>query len=321
VLHKERSVFSLSVYPLRIDATRARINCFFRKGDVMVISMTGFGRSEKNGIVVEVRSVNHRYFDFHTRIPQPLLKFEEKIKKICQQYVVRGRVDCSINISTSMPTNRSLHIDWNLLDEYYQFINKLKERYQLHEEIGITHFLQFDELISVIEQDVVNPEMENTIIAAVKEAVQQLCQMRIIEGKALQSEIANYLELMEAFIQEITEMAPIVKLEYEEKLRKKISEYTNGLFDETRVLTEVAIFADKIDISEELTRLRSHINQFRKSLSSHEPIGRKCDFLVQEMNREVNTIAAKANHANISNKVVELKSIIEKVREQVQNIE
>ncbi|WP_346217053.1 YicC/YloC family endoribonuclease [Caldifermentibacillus hisashii] len=287
----------------------------------MVMSMTGFGRSERDGIVVEIRSVNHRYFDFHTRIPQPLLKLEEKIKKICQQYVVRGRVDCSINISTSVPTNRGLHIDWNLLDEYYQFINNLKERYQLHEEIGITHFLQHDGLISVIEQEVVNPEMENTIIIAVEEAVQQLRKMRIIEGKALQNEIANYLELMDSFVQEIFEAAPIVKVEYEEKLRKKICEYTSGLFDETRVLTEVAIFADKIDISEELTRLNSHINQFRKSLNSMEPIGRKCDFLVQEMNREVNTIAAKANHANITNKVVELKSIIEKIREQVQNIE
>jgi len=283
--------------------------------------MTGFGRSERDGIVVEIRSVNHRYFDFHTRIPQPLLKLEEKIKKICQQYVVRGRVDCSINISTSVPTNRGLHIDWNLLDEYHQFINKLKERYQLHEEIGITHFLQHDGLISVIEQEVVNPEMENTIIAAVEEAVQQLRKMRIIEGKALENEIVNYLALMDSFVQEIFEAAPFVKVEYEEKLRKKISEYTNGLFDETRVLTEVAIFADKIDISEELTRLNSHINQFRKSLNSMDPIGRKCDFLVQEMNREVNTIAAKANHAKISNKVVELKSIIEKIREQVQNIE
>jgi len=283
--------------------------------------MTGFGRSERDGIVVEIRSVNHRYFDFHTRIPQPLLKLEEKIKKICQQYVVRGRVDCSINISTSVPTNRGLHIDWNLLDEYYQFINKLKERYQLHEEIGITHFLQHNGLISVIEQEVVNPEMENTIIAAVEEAVQQLRKMRIIEGKALENEIVNYLALMDSFVQEIFEAAPIVKVEYEEKLRKKISEYTNGLFDETRVLTEVAIFADKIDISEELTRLNSHINQFRKSLNSMDPIGRKCDFLVQEMNREVNTIAAKANHAKIRNKVVELKSIIEKIREQVQNIE
>lgn len=283
--------------------------------------MTGFGRSERDGIVVEIRSVNHRYFDFHTRIPQPLLKLEEKIKKICQQYVVRGRVDCSINISTSVPTNRGLHIDWNLLDEYYQFINKLKERYQLHEEIGITHFLQHDGLISVIEQEVVNPELENTIIAAVEEAVQQLRKMRIIEGKALENEIVNYLALMDSFVQEIFEVAPNVKVEYEEKLRKKISEYTNGLFDETRVLTEVAIFADKIDISEELTRLNSHINQFRKSLNSMDPIGRKCDFLVQEMNREVNTIAAKANHAKISNKVVELKSIIEKIREQVQNIE
>lgn len=283
--------------------------------------MTGFGRSERDGIVVEIRSVNHRYFDFHTRIPQPLLKLEEKIKKICQQYVVRGRVDCSINIPTSVPTNRGLHIDWNLLDEYYQFINKLKERYQLHEEIGITHFLQHDGLISVIEQEVVNPEMENTIIAAVEEAVQQLRKMRIIEGKALENEIVNYLALMDSIVQEIFEVAPNVKVEYEEKLRKKISEYTNGLFDETRVLTEVAIFADKIDISEELTRLNSHINQFRKSLNSMDPIGRKCDFLIQEMNREVNTIAAKANHAKISNKVVELKSIIEKIREQVQNIE
>lgn len=290
-------------------------------GDFMVLSMTGFGRSEIDGIVVEIRSVNHRYFDFHTRIPQPLLKLEDKIKKICQQYIVRGRVDCTVNISASVSTNRGLHIDWNLIDEYYQFITNLKERYQLDEKIGITHFLQHEGLIPVVEKDEENPEIENTIILAVEDAVKQLKNMRIIEGKALQEELKKYLDQVDSFVQDITELAPTVKTDYENKLYKKVSDYTNGLFDESRVLTEVALFADKIDISEEIARLNSHINQFRKSINITEPVGRKCDFLVQEMNREVNTIASKANNADISNKVVELKSIIEKIREQVQNIE
>ncbi|WP_050632348.1 YicC/YloC family endoribonuclease [Bacillus andreraoultii] len=285
------------------------------------MSMTGFGRCEKNGVVVEIRSVNHRYFDFHTKIPQSLSMFEDKIKKTCQKYLTRGRVDCSISISSINDIKRSLHIDWNLIDEYYQFIRQLKEKYELNDEISISHFLQQNELVSIIEKETNDYQLEELLITAVEEAVQNLQNMRMIEGRALQNQLNEYLNGIESLILDITKLAPSVKLDYENKIRKKIIEYTDGFFDESKVLTEIAFFAERVDISEELTRLNSHLVQFRQTIQSCEPIGRKCDFLIQELNREVNTIASKANSADISKKVVDLKSVIEKIREQVQNIE
>ena len=291
----------------------------------MIVSMTGYGRSEKesetNFITVEIRAVNHRYFDFHIRMPQQYLKMEEKIKKICQKYINRGRVDCYINIEGINITNRTLAIDWNLIDEYYQFIKILKDRYQLHNEIKLTDFLAHNELVTITEKEDVSIELEAAIIQSVEEAVQNLKSMRVIEGRELQKDIIHFLEQIEKNVQVISDLIPNVQKDYEEKLLKKITEFTNGIIDDSRVLTEVAIFSERADISEEITRLKSHIQQFRGSMEENTPVGRKFDFLVQEMNREVNTIGSKANSSEIAKIVVELKSIIEKIREQVQNIE
>ncbi len=291
----------------------------------MICSMTGYGRAvrEMDGIMitVEIRSVNHRYIDYHIRLPQTFMKLEEKIKKVCQKYISRGRLDCYIKIDGTNLTNRSLHIDWELLDDYYQFVNCLKERYNIKENIGLSAFLHKQDLISIVEQEEDLDEIDELILSTVEEAVQNLKNMRIMEGKALESELRNYVEKIENFISLVEQIAPQVKENYEEKLRNRLNEYTNGMFDESRVLTEVAVFAERCDISEELTRLRSHLNQFRLNLDANIPVGRKLDFIVQEMNREVNTIASKANDREISLYVVELKSLLEKIREQIQNIE
>ena len=259
-------------------------------GDGMVISMTGYGRSAKESedysLTVEIRSVNHRYFDFHIRIPQQFFKLEEKIKKICQKYITRGRVDCFIKIEGNNLVKRSIHIDWELMDEYYQFINNMSERYGIHNDLQISDFLLKPELITIDEHEEINTELENSLIQAVEEAVQNLKEMRITEGKNLHNELQHFLTKIETDIHEVTAFVPEVTKEYEEKLTKKISEFTDAIIDETRVLTEVAILAERSDVTEELTRLRSHVQQFRQSLESTEPIGRKLDFLVQEMNRK-----------------------------------
>ena len=294
-------------------------------GETVVKSMTGFGRSKIESedfvVTVEIRSVNHRYLDFHIRMPHQFLLLEDKIKKICQQYLSRGRVDCYVNIEGTGLVNRSLVIDWELIDEYYQYITQLKNRYQLSGDIQLSDFSRRTELVEIKENELKNEDINNAILQSVKEAVQNLTEMRIIEGQALKKQLNEYLLKINNELKNIIDLIPIVQKEYEERLRKKISEFTEGLIDESRVMTEIAIYSERSDISEELTRLQSHVQQFYTTLEFNEPIGRKCDFLVQEMNREVNTIGSKSNSVEVSKIVVELKTMIEKIREQVQNIE
>jgi uncharacterized protein (TIGR00255 family) len=287
--------------------------------------MTGFGQSkieyENFYISVEIRSVNHRYLDFHIRMPHQFMQLEDKIKKICQQYVSRGRVDCYVNIEGSGLVKRKLAIDWNLIDEYYQYITNLKDRFQINGNIQLSDLLQRNELIEIVEKELDNEELDQAILQAVEEAVQNLTNMRIIEGQVLKQQLDQNIVQMKDQLKKINDLIPVVQKEYEERLTKRISEYTEGLIDDSRVLTEIAIFSERSDITEELTRLQSHVQQFQSTFELKGPVGRKFDFLVQEMNREVNTIGSKSNSIEISQSVVELKTIIEKIREQVQNIE
>ncbi|KXG10492.1 hypothetical protein AT864_01083 [Anoxybacillus sp. P3H1B] len=287
--------------------------------------MTGFGRSKTTngsmGVTVEVKSVNHRFCEISVRMPRQLFIFEDKIKKVISQYVHRGRVEVFIAIEGEGWTNRKLQVDWQLMSDYYEQLKEANHRFSLHDSITLSHLFQLEGVAEIIEEGAGNEEIEHLLISAVNEAAQQLKTMREKEGKALLSDVQEQLATLKQCVQNVQHLAPEAIEQYRERLTKRMKELVQGDVDEARLLTEVAIFAEKTDINEELKRIRSHIEQFVQTLHHQEPIGRKLDFLIQELNREVNTIGSKANDSRIAVQVVEMKSALEKVKEQVQNIE
>ncbi|PLR97340.1 YicC/YloC family endoribonuclease [Bacillus sp. T33-2] len=291
----------------------------------MVVSMTGFGRSTKESgqfnATVEIKTVNHRFCEFHIRMPRQLLAIEDKLKKNLGSRIDRGRVEVFVMLEGEGTVNRSVHIDWKLMDEYVRHIADIKEKYKVSGEVTIQDLVSREELIVFEEKAAGNDELEHLVLMAADEAAQELMQMRLQEGSALEKDVTANIGLLRDHVLHIKQYAPAVIEQYRERLSKKLHEFVGGIVDEARVLTEAAVFADKADINEELTRLDSHIAQFFKILTLTDPVGRKLDFLVQEMNREVNTIGSKANDAEIARAVVEMKSLLEKVKEQVQNIE
>jgi uncharacterized protein (TIGR00255 family) len=291
----------------------------------MVISMTGFGRSKvvsgPFSINVEIKSVNHRFSEFSIRMPRQLLKIEEKIKKKLNQHIRRGRVEVYVTLEGEGMVTRKVHVDWKLIDEYYQFIEQTKQKYGLEGKLTLQELMGQNELVHIEESEIGNEDLEDIVLTGIEEAVVLLKEMRTAEGEELKKDITGNLYQLETSVIELRKYAPLVVHGYKERLTKRMQEFLNGQYDEARILTEVAIFADKADINEEMTRLCSHIQQFLQTLEDQEPIGRKLDFLVQEMNREVNTIGSKANDSNIAKMVVEMKSLLEKLKEQIQNIE
>jgi uncharacterized protein (TIGR00255 family) len=291
----------------------------------MVKSMTGFGRSQKDSndfsLTVEIKTVNHRFCEYHIRMPRQLLKVEDKIKKQLTDYIHRGRVEVFVTLGGNGLVHRKVNIDWSLLEEYFQYIVKVKEKYNIPSDITIHDLLQREEWLQIDEVDAGNEELEKLLGLAVKEAANQLLAMRESEGKELEKDIRKQLITLEVTSKRVKQLSPLVVSQYSERLTKRMNEFVSGALDEQRLITEVAIFADKVDINEELTRLQSHIRQFEDTLLNPEPIGRKLDFLLQEMNREVNTIGSKVNDSRIAQEVVDMKSLLEKVKEQVQNIE
>jgi uncharacterized protein (TIGR00255 family) len=291
----------------------------------MVISMTGFGRSKAESDVfsvnVEVKTVNHRFCEMNIRMPRQLLKIEDRMKKKLSQHIRRGRVEVYVSLEGEGIVTRKVQVDWKLLEEYYQFVKQVREKYDVEGTVTLHDLLSRSELLHIEESEVGNEELENLVLAATEEAANVLKQMRMAEGEELKKDMHAILAQLETNVVDLQKFAPFVVQSYKERLTKRMEEFINGQLDETRILTEVAVFADKADINEEVTRLKSHIQQFLLALKSMEPIGRKLDFLVQEMNREANTIGSKANDSNIAKLVVDIKSLLEKLKEQVQNIE
>ncbi|MGI8384520.1 YicC/YloC family endoribonuclease [Robertmurraya sp. P23] len=291
----------------------------------MVRSMTGFGRSIRSNehikVTVEVKTVNHRFAEYHFRIPRSLSNFEDKLKKNLNEYIKRGRIEVFITIEGEELTNRKLLVDWSLLEDYLQYIKEIQKRFQINEGVSLKDILNRDEIFSIEEQESGTECIEELVLDASLEAAQNCVNMREAEGKALQQDIRSHIEKIQSTVQALRQYAPTVVEQYANRLKKRIQEYVDLQLDEARIVTEIAIFADKADINEELARLDSHVVQFNTFLNDQEPVGRKLDFLVQEMNRETNTIGSKANDAKIATEVVELKSLIEKIKEQIQNIE
>lgn len=286
--------------------------------------MTGYGQGKRQtdtfSITIEVKTVNHRFTEYFLRIPKQFLKLEDKIKKTLNQYIKRGRIEVYATIEQTGSKQKKIRVDWDLLDEFYRSMTEVKEKYMLSSEPGLKDLLN-DDVFAIVEVDEDDEWLDELIIEATNEAGKELQMMRLAEGKELEKDLFKQLGLLTECLNRLYDLAPNVVKQYEDRLRKRMEEYADGHIDESRIITEVAIFADKADINEELTRLASHRNQFQLTLSLDDAIGRKLDFMIQEMNREVNTIGSKANDSTIAGEVVEMKGLLEKMKEQVQNIE
>ncbi|WP_066175085.1 YicC/YloC family endoribonuclease [Bacillus marinisedimentorum] len=293
----------------------------------MIKSMTGYGRTKKESdqfaVTAEIKSVNHRFNEISVRMPRQMMMFEDKIKRVIGRVTARGKIDVFISLEGEGAVSRDLEVDWTLLDAYYEQIKSIAGRYQLNEEIRLSHLMNLKDAFQVVEREGNSAELEGVLLQAVEEAALKLVDMRLEEGRQLYKDISALLEKISTIVQDLSDYKDTVADKYRTRLIGKIEDFLNGTgeIDETRVIQEVAIFAEKADINEELTRLCSHIEQFSTALHSDDSVGRKLDFLVQEMNREMNTIGSKANDAGISRQVVEMKSALEKIKEQVQNIE
>ncbi|KGX85718.1 YicC/YloC family endoribonuclease [Pontibacillus marinus] len=293
----------------------------------MVKSMTGYGRSIKRlddtTITVEIRTVNHRFLDMSTKMPRSLLYLEDAMKKIIQKDFQRGRVDVYVTLEGSGLTTRTLNVDWDLMDQFITQLKTAQERYQLQGEVSIQSLTEMDDLFTIQEQEEHEDQMKTAILDAVRESAEQVRDMRLHEGRALREDMENRLSVIERTVEDLESRRGIVIEETRERIKSRIAEYTQEELrdQDSRILHEVGLLAEKGDIAEEITRMFSHINQFRQTLHDHGAIGRKLDFIVQEMNRESNTVGSKSTDAKISEWVVLLKSEIEKIKEQVQNVE
>jgi uncharacterized protein (TIGR00255 family) len=287
--------------------------------------MTGFGRAsgqiDSCLLTVEMKSVNHRFLDVSLKMPKQFMSIEDKLKKRISQSMSRGRIEVYVNLEGESLVDKSIQVDWDLLEQYVKSLHQIKERFSLKDEVTLEHILGLSQGIDIREESISSENVENNLLHIVDAAIKQLVEMRKFEGDQLTVDLKQRLGDINILTNELEKLAPSVVEQHRERIEKRLTEYVSGKIDDNRILTEVALFADKADISEELTRIHSHVHQFYETLKACGPIGRKLDFLVQELNREANTIGSKANNGDIAKNVVELKSIIEKLKEQVQNIE
>lgn len=292
----------------------------------MVKSMTGFGRAckEIDGymITVEIKSVNHRYFEFSCRCPRQYGFIDDKIKSFINSRVARGKIECFVGIEALNTESADVVVNNTLAGAYVKALKELSDNYGLKEDFGASTVARFPDVLIVRKSE----EDENKIWQLVKtvadEAVEKFIEMRKVEGKRMYDDVYSRSQFILDTVSFIEERSPQTVKEYNDKLVERVHELLGDVsLDESRLLQEVAIYADKVAVAEETVRLRSHISQLRDFISSDEAVGRKLDFLIQEINRETNTIGSKCNDVEIARKVVDVKAEIEKIREQIQNIE
>lgn len=290
--------------------------------------MTGFGRGEfqdnEHRLIVEIKAVNHRYNEIVIRMPKNLGPLEDKIRRSVSNVLVRGRIDIFITMDEYGQKKKTVRIDKELAIAYNKALKDLGELFSAAVNDNIYQIAKFPDVIKVEEvtEDVL--VLWPKLSQAVDVAIHNLMSMRLAEGLNIQQDLALRITDIESYITTVEQRAPQVLVEYREKILGRMRELLSTVGEEPdagRILQETAIFADKTSITEELVRLKSHLTQFRVALNADEAVGRKLDFIVQEINRETNTIASKANDFTIANVVIEIKSEIEKVREQIQNIE
>lgn len=292
----------------------------------MIKSMTGFGRCEvaegSRKFTVEMKSVNHRYLDVNMKMPKKLNFFESAIRSELKNYISRGKVDLFITYEDFSENNSIVRYNKELAEEYLTYLRQMAEDFGLDDDIRVSTLSKYPEVFTMEEQNVDEEELWKELQKAIRGAAEMFVQTRIVEGEHLRDDLIEKLDGMLTLVDFISERSPQIITEYKNKLEEKVRELlADTAVDEGRLLTEVTIFADKVCVDEEIVRLRSHIETTRKTLLEGGSIGRKLDFIAQEMNREANTILSKANDLEISNCAIELKTEIEKVREQIQNIE
>lgn len=292
----------------------------------MIRSMTGYGRAEGNHkgrpVAVELRSVNHRYCDVVIRLPKLLASFEEIFKKKVQARFARGHIELSVSFNGSGNAPKQFKLDLESAEAYHRILKKLKTSLHLKGEIDVALMSHFREIITTSEPAEDTGPLVKFVDRMLERAMRALEKMRGEEGKALSEDMASHLEELDRMLALIKQQEKKAVQAYYERLQKRVSELTQGIaVDPARLAQEVAILVDRSDISEETSRLKTHLEQFRKMLQKDESVGRALEFLLQEMNREVNTIGSKANDVAISLQVISMKSELEKIREQVQNIE
>ena len=292
----------------------------------MIKSMTGFGRCEitenNRKFTVEMKSVNHRYLDVNIKMPKKLNFFESAIRAELKNYISRGKVDVFIAYEDLTEENTSIRYNKQVASEYLKYLKEMAEEFGLDNDVRVSTLSRYPEVFTMEEVTVDEEELWKTLQKAIKNAAEGFVETRIVEGENLKNDLIAKLDGMLKLVDFIAERSPQIIQEYRSKLADKVRDLIGDIqVDESRLLTEVTIFADKVCVDEELVRLRSHIETTKKTLKEGGSIGRKLDFIAQEMNREANTTLSKSNDLEISNCAIELKTEIEKVREQIQNIE
>ncbi len=292
----------------------------------MIKSMTGYGRFEGivegRQITVEIKSVNHRYFEFSSRISRGYGFLEEKLKGYLQEWIARGKVDAYVSIEALEDADAQVQVNHSLAAGYVNALHELAERYGLRDDISVGTVSRYSEIFSVHKAPEDEDAIWNVVRQGAEHAMESFLAMREREGQRMMEDVSSRAKKILELVEKIEERSPQTVTEYQQKLQTRLEEMlADAKIDEQRILTEAAIFADKIAVAEETVRLRSHFDQMHQMLESGEPVGRKLDFLVQEMNREANTIGSKAVDSQIAYLVVDIKAEIEKIREQIQNIE
>ncbi len=292
----------------------------------MIKSMTGYGRSQVSNsgyqVTCEVRGVNHRFLDSNIRISRRYNILEEQIKEELKKFVSRGRLEISINIEKTEESVRNIKLDKDLAIAYHNYLKDLAENLKISPEINVIDIFRLPEVFNLQDEEENMEIVWQVLQEALSNAMQDVLEMRLKEGRNLALDIAKRNKYVLGFVEKLEERSPIVTTEYVGKLKARIKELMAEIsVDEQRILTEAAIFADKVNITEEIVRLKSHVSHLDELLESGDSVGRKCDFLVQEMFREINTVASKANDLEMSRIAVDVKAELEKIREQLQNIE
>jgi len=292
----------------------------------MIKSMTGFGRceisDENRKITIEIKSVNHRYFDANIRLPKKLNFFDSAIRNVLKLYIQRGKTDVFITYEDTTEKKTCLKYNDELAKEYIYFYEKAARDYKLENDLKTSVLLRSPEVLTMEEQPVDEEELWKLVEKCLTSAAQNLSQSRIKEGEVLKKNILDKLNIMDGHVNYIEKRSPDIIAEFRKKIEEKARDLIDNVqVDESRLMTEIVLFADKVCVDEEIVRLKSHISNMKDVLNNGGETGRKLDFIAQEINREANTILSKTTDLEISNKGIELKTDIEKVREQIQNIE
>lgn len=291
----------------------------------MIKSMTGFGRgkyeNEGRTYTVEIKSVNHKYSDINVRLPRFLNSVEDKIRKRVAEVISRGKIDIFVSFENYSNKGTTIRINKDLAKEYIKELKALADEAELKFDLNVIDVSKFPEILKLEDED--NDELiGQEVMIALDDALEKFVDMREIEGQKLVQDIEKRIYIIQEKVNEVANFSSTLVEEYMARLQTRVNELlAPGVVDEARLMQEIVIFSDKSSIEEELTRLKSHISQFLELIKQASPIGKKIDFLIQEINREVNTIGSKANSLDITNKVIEIKTEVENIREQIQNIE